>query len=261
MAFNPGQILPVQYNMTYVLASYVVSVMGSLMALYHVGHIHRRDGSVDNAMMLGAAVSLGGVGIWSMHFIGMLGYRLPVSVVYGGLLTFGSLLAAVVISGVALWLAGGRGKFSVVGWLLGSVLAGVGVCVMHYGGVYAMSLNAEPSFNPLMVGLSVVIAVTAAAAALWIAFNVRKTVYRQAAALVMGLAVCAMHYTGMAAVDFVCTASKAVEAWTIGGYYLPVIVFSTVGLVLVLLLWNLMGRMFDTSATVSLNQGMPSAKT
>ena len=244
MAFNPGDILPVQYNMTYVYASYVVSVMGSLMALYHAGNIRRQDGTVDRSMLLGAAVSLGGVGIWSMHFIGMLGYRLPVPVVYGGLLTFASLLAAVLISGIALWLAGGRGKFSTSGWLLGSVLAGAGVCVMHYGGMYAMSLNADLSFNGTLVAASVVIAITAAAAALWIAFHVRKTAYRLVAALIMGLAVCAMHYTGMAAADFVCTASKVASAWTIGGAFLPSLVFGTVALVLALLFWNLLGKMF-----------------
>ncbi|UUZ67704.1 hypothetical protein LP416_24720 [Polaromonas sp. P2-4] len=115
MAFNPGDILPAQYNVTYVLASYVVSVMGSLMALYHAGHIRRQDGSIDHDMVIGAAVSLGGVGIWSMHFIGMLGYKLPVPVVYGGALTFASLFAAVVISGIALWLAGGRGEVQPLG--------------------------------------------------------------------------------------------------------------------------------------------------
>lgn len=260
MAFNPGDILPVQYNMTYVLASYAVSVMGSLMALYHAGNIRRRDGTVDRGMVLGAAVSLGGVGIWSMHFIGMLGYRLPVPVVYGGLLTFASLLAAVLISGVALWLAGGQGKFSTGGWLLGSILAGAGVCVMHYGGMYAMRLNADPSFNLSLVAVSVLIAITAAAAALWIVFNVRKAAYRLVAAFVMGLAVCAMHYTGMAAADFVCTASKAASAWTIGGAYLPTLVFATVALVMVLLLWNLLGRMFEVAAAVPIKQSRLGAK-
>ena len=57
MAFNPGDILPVQYDMTYVLASYAVSVMGSLMALYHAGHTRRRDGSIDRDMLAGAAFS------------------------------------------------------------------------------------------------------------------------------------------------------------------------------------------------------------
>lgn len=247
MAFNPGDILPAQYNVTYVLASYVVSVMGSLMALYHAGHIRRQDGSIDHDMVIGAAVSLGGVGIWSMHFIGMLGYKLPVPVVYGGALTFASLFAAVVISGIALWLAGGRGKFSLSGWLAGSVLAGLGVCVMHYGGMYAMSLRADLSFNWSMVATSVLIAVSAAAAALWIAFNISKTSHRFAAACIMGLAVCAMHYTGMAAADFVCVASKSSPAWTIGGIYLSTLVFATIGLVLVLLLWNLLGRVSETT--------------
>ncbi|UUZ67705.1 hypothetical protein LP414_26505 [Polaromonas sp. P1(28)-13] len=110
-----------------------------------------------------------------------------------------------------------------------------------------MSLRADLSFNWSMVATSVLIAVSAAAAALWIAFNISKTSHRFAAACIMGLAVCAMHYTGMAAADFVCVASKSSPAWTIGGIYLSTLVFATIGLVLVLLLWNLLGRVSETT--------------
>lgn len=254
MAFNPGDILPTQHEMGYVALSYIAAVLGSLMALYHISHLRRRDGSVDRGMFIGAAVSLGGVGIWSMHFIGMLGFQLPIPVVYGGVLTFGSLLAAVLISGIALWMAGGQGKFSTGGWIFGSVLAGLGVCVMHYGGMLAMGMTADLLFNLPLVALSVAIAITAAAAALWIAFNVHRMAYRMAAAFVMGVAVCAMHYTGMAAANFVCTATKDLPNWTIGGANLPWVVFGTAGLVLIFLLWNLLGRVLEPTAAQAVAQ-------
>lgn len=248
MAFNPGDVLPTQHDIGYVVLSYTVAVLGSLLALYHVNHIRRADGTTDRSMLVGAAVALGGIGIWSMHFIGMLGFKLPIPVVYGGVLTFGSLIAAVVISGIALWMAGGRGRFSIGGWIFGSILAGLGVCVMHYGGMYAMGMGADLLFDVPMVVLSVVIAITAAAAALWIAFNVHQMRFRMAAAFIMGVAVCAMHYTGMAAANFICTTAADLPVWTIGGANLPLVVFTTVGLVMTYLLWNLLGRVLEPAA-------------
>jgi NO-binding membrane sensor protein with MHYT domain len=241
MSFNVGDILQAQYDVPIIVASYVVSVLGSFAALYHAQHMFKRDGSLYFSTAVGAAVSLGGIGIWTMHFIGMIGYRLPVRVVYDGVLTLLSLVAAIVIAGIALVLAGGRGKFSVPGWLFGSLIAGAGVCVMHYMGMYAMNLRADMNLDLTRVCASVAIAVTAAAAALWLAFHITKNSHRVAASLVMGLAVCAMHYTGMAAAQFICITSKPAPAWSIGGNNLPVLVFAVAGGVLVILCWNILG--------------------
>jgi NO-binding membrane sensor protein with MHYT domain len=241
MNFNVGDILQAQYDIPIIVASYVVSVLGSFAALYHAQHMFRRDGSLYFSSAFGGAVALGGIGIWTMHFIGMIGYRLPMRVVYDGVLTVLSLVAAIVIAGIALVLAGGRGKFSVTGWLFGSLLAAAGVCVMHYMGMYAMNLRADMVLDMKIVGVSVAIAFTAAAAALWLAFHITRNSHRLAASLVMGLAVCAMHYTGMSAAQFICVQSKAAPAWAIGGNNLPVLVFAVAGGVLVLLCWNILG--------------------
>jgi NO-binding membrane sensor protein with MHYT domain len=176
-----------------------------------------------------------------MHFIGVMGYRLPFTVVYEGFLTVGSLLAAIVIAGIALVLSGGGGTFSVRGWSAGSVLAGLGVCVMHYMGMYAMNLRASMSLDIGIVIVSVAIAIVAAAAALWLAFHVRRNSHRLAAALTMGVAVCAMHYTGMASAQFVCTSAAPQPFWSIGGYNLPPVLVGVLGLVIVWLVWNAMG--------------------
>ncbi|WP_137919866.1 MHYT domain-containing protein [Hydrogenophaga sp. 2FB] len=240
MNFNVGDVLSPRYDMVLVVASYVISVLGSFAALAHTKYLYRADGTVNRSMAAGAAVALGGVGIWSMHFVGMMGYRLPLPVVYDGFWTLLSLLAAIVIAGIALILAGGGGRFSKPGWLAGSLLAGVGVCVMHYMGMYAMNLRADMSLDLQVVMISFAIAVTASAAALWLAFHVRKVWHRVLASLIMGLAVCAMHYTGMRAAEFICVESKSPPVWGIGGFYLSQMVFSVVGLVLVYLMWNVL---------------------
>lgn len=243
MNFNVGDVLVPRYDVALIVGSYIVSVLGSFAALFHTKYMYSSAGRVNRSMAFGAAVALGGVGIWTMHFVGMMGYTLPVRVVYDGFWTVLSLVAAVVIAGLALLLAGGGGKFSRVGWLLGSLLAGVGVCVMHYMGMYAMNLRADMSLDLNVVMLSFLIAVTASAAALWLAFHVVKSSHRVVAALIMGLAVCAMHYTGMRSAEFICVESKALPLWAIGGTYLSQMVFTVAGLVLVYLGWNLLGHL------------------
>ena len=240
MTIDVGDLLVAHHELAFVAGSYVISVLGSLAALHHIPYLFRRNGNLNWNMAGGAAVSLGGIGIWAMHFIGMMGYRLPVPVLYDGWWTFVSLVAAIVLAGLALIIAGGRGTFSLRGWLLGSLLAGAGVCVMHYMGMYAMNLRADMTLRPPEVLASVLIAVTASAVALWLAFHVSKSSHRMLAALTMGLAVCAMHYTGMASGEFVCIASKPVPLFAIGGDALPVLVSTFSAWVLVMLCWNLL---------------------
>lgn len=177
------------------------------------------------------------------------------SVMYGIPLTAVSLIAAVVIAGVALALAGGRGTFSYRGWLLGSVLAGAGVSAMHYMGMYAMNLRASLSLDPGLVAASIVIALGASAAALWIAFNVTGHAHRLMAAMVMAVAVCSMHYVGMAAADFVCIASSPDASFTVGGIYLVLWVLGIVGLSISTMTWVLLGRAPDSSARQPVRAG------
>ena len=112
------------------------------------------------------------------------------------------------------------------------MLAALGVCVMHYMGVYAMTLRAYVSLDWGVVAASVAIAMLAAAAALWLAFHARKASHRVAASLAMAAAICAVHYTGMSAAEFICIATAPKLLWSIGGYNLPPLVFGVVGLVL-----------------------------
>jgi NO-binding membrane sensor protein with MHYT domain len=255
MLFPVGTVLISQYSVWLVALSCFISFCGCYLALLCARHMFRRDGNVDRPIAIGAAVALGGFGIWSMHFIGMYGYKLRLPVEYDVVLTLLSLVAVVVIAGFALFLAGGRGKFSQRGWLLGSAIAGIGVCIMHYMGVYAMTLNAAPNFDVSLVGLSIVIAISAATAALWLAFHVVFWWHQFLAAVAMTIAVCAMHYTGMAAVEFICTAPRTgifSGAPTISGDGIVLVVMGLFGAALTYIVWHLIDRAFQpTSRTLA----------
>ena len=232
-----GQVLMPQYSLGLVVLSYLVSFAGSLTAIMCASRVLTASGLARFSMLACAAVALGGIGIWSMHFIGMLAYKLPVPIVYEPLLTSGSLAAAVLISGIALYLAGGRRKFSKPGWIAASVLAGLGICVMHYMGMYAMQFSADMEMDLRIMAASMGIAVTAAAAALWLAFHTTSLARQTISAAVMALAVCAMHYVGMHAATMVCTAPVATKGLTLSETDLVMVVFSVIGMVLVSIYW------------------------
>jgi NO-binding membrane sensor protein with MHYT domain len=232
-----GELLVPKYQMSLFILSYVVSFFGSLVALQSVKWMFRKDGTLNRELTVCAAVALGGIGIWSMHFIGMLAYRLSVPIAYDLGLTLSSLLAAVVLSGASLYLASGRGKFRISGWLAGSLLAGLGASAMHYMGMYAMNLRAVMSLDPLTVAASVAIAIVAAAAALWLAFNVTKLSHQLVAAVVMALAVCTMHYVGISAASMICISEAPLIPLKISGKNLGIWVFLVSALVLMYIFW------------------------
>lgn len=232
-----GQALLPSYQWGLVILSYVVSFFGSLMALQCAKLMYRKGGVLDRHLLICGAIALGGIGIWATHFIGMLAYRLAVPIGFDLILTLMSILAAIAMSGIALYVTNRGGKFRLFGWLAGSLLAGLGACVMHYMGMYAMNMRAMMSLDPGTVAISVAIAIGAAAAALWLAFNVTTLRHRIAAASVMGLAVCSMHYVGMAAASMVCTAEAPAISFRLSGTYLPGAVILVSGFVLLYMLW------------------------
>jgi NO-binding membrane sensor protein with MHYT domain len=149
--------------------------------------------------LLLAALSIGTTGIWVMHFIAMLGYTIPGQVIhYSVPLTIASMLIAVLVVGIGLLIVG----FAKRTWrnlLLAGAFTGLGVASMHYSGMAAMRMSATMTYNPELFGLSIVIAIVAATAALWAALNLSGIRATLGAALIMGVAVSGMHYTGMAA--------------------------------------------------------------
>jgi NO-binding membrane sensor protein with MHYT domain len=146
-----------------------------------------------------AALSIGGVGTWVMHFIAMLGFSTPgMPVRYDIPRTVLSAVLAVVAVFAGMLLLGRR--FAWWRLVLGGVVTGVAVNVMHYTGMWAVRVKGTIDYDPRLVALSVVIAVVAATAALWFSVSIDRPLARLLAGLVMAVAVTGMHYTGMAAV-------------------------------------------------------------
>jgi len=195
------------YQLAYVAVSFAISVLGAFVALNATTRIRSRDGGLSIFNIAAAGLSLGGIGVWSMHFIGMLALKMDVATSYSLVETGVSLVAAVVASSLALGFVARApeklGRMAGAGFLLG-----LGVVVMHYLGMFGMKFGGYILWDLGIVGISAVIAVVAATAALWLAFNTRTLGMRAAAAVLMGVAVCSMHYTGMHAADFVCTTAN-----------------------------------------------------
>lgn len=201
----PAELLVTQYRHSLVAVSFVISVLGAYTALWVMSSPKLASkGRISWFNTALAGLALGGVGIWSMHFLGMLAFDATVSVGYRPLETAVSLVAAVVVSTLALGYMAAQ-PFSMRRLWVAGPLAGLGVAVMHYLGMYGMRFGGYFEWYWALVLLSVLIAVTAATAALWLAFHARKPLYQAGAALLMGAAVCSMHYTGMAAASLLCT--------------------------------------------------------
>jgi PAS domain S-box-containing protein len=232
-------------NYSLVTLSLLTAVCASYTALDVAGRATATTGRMRNVWLVGGAGSMG-LGIWSMHYIGMLAFGLPVAVYYHLPTVLISLLAAIFASGVALIVAS-RPKWSWPGTVVASVVMGTGIASMHYIGMAAMRLPAMMVWNYTIVTLSVVIAIVVSLVAIWLAFRFRGETrevapLKIASAGVMGVAVVAMHYTGMAAATFVPSSavvdlSNSVEISSLGitGIFLvtlTVLVFSSVTSVL-----------------------------
>ncbi|MHB2052950.1 putative bifunctional diguanylate cyclase/phosphodiesterase [Pseudomonas sp. VEM90] len=193
------------YSSSLVLISLCVAILASYTALDLTGRIATAKGRAAYLWMGGGALAMG-IGVWSMHFIGMLAFSLPIDLGYDLALTALSLLIAVLSSGFALWLVS-QPSLPALQLGFGALIMGSGIACMHYTGMAALRMLPGIDYDPTLFGASLLIAVGASAAALWIAFRLRKhTPYvrqiRGLAAVVMGFAIVGMHYTGMAAANF-----------------------------------------------------------
>ena len=193
------------YSSALVLISLCVAILASYTALDLAGRVATAQGRAAQLWIIGGSFSMG-LGIWSMHFIGMLAFSLPIELGYDITLTALSLLVAVLSSGFAMWLVS-QPSLPLAQLLQGALIMGGGVATMHYTGMAAMQMEPGIIYDPVLFFLSLCIAVAASAAALWIAFRLRQhSPYvrhiRGLAAVVMGFAIVGMHYTGMAAASF-----------------------------------------------------------
>ena len=223
------------YNIFLVALSYVISVFGSFVGLQLVRGMRTSDESSRFKWVATAALALGGGAIWAMHFIGMLAYETPMDVGYDAGITFLSLALAIVVVGAGLFFLSMHTQS--LGYLLiAGILTGLGVASMHYAGMEAMVMAADMTYDTTLVGISIVIAMVAATAALWLAFNLEGSKQMVGASFVMGLAVCGMHYTGMAAMTMTGHDHAVLIESTIAPMTLGLLIFCFSMLLLVLCL-------------------------
>jgi len=192
------------YDYRLVALSVLIAICASYAALDLAGRVAATRNKARQAWLFGGAIAMG-TGIWSMHYTGMLAYRLPVQVYYHIPTVILSLVAAIVASLIALFIVS-REQLNSLHVTAGSLLMGTAIAAMHYTGMAAMRLPAMHHWDPTIVLASVGIAVAVSLAALVLTFLFREekqgVLLKIACSIVMGGAIPAMHYTAMAAVTY-----------------------------------------------------------
>ncbi len=238
------QILLGSYNHGLVVLSVVIAIVAAYAALDLAGRVTSAGGRGRFFWLSGGAIAMG-TGIWSMHYIGMLAFRLPIPVLYDWPTVVLSLLAAVFASVIAL-LVVSRDKMGLIRALIGSIFMGGGIAIMHYTGMAAMRLSAMCHWSTSLVILSVVLAVGISFVALLLTFYFRQDTSpwswpKVLSAVLMGAAIPVMHYTGMAAASFTPSASAmgqwnqayAVSAESLSAAAVSIVTFMVLGLAVV----------------------------
>jgi NO-binding membrane sensor protein with MHYT domain len=211
------------YGLLNPVLGYAMSCLGAFLGLRCITRARAHSGYARARWLALAAVSVGATGIWTMHFIAMLGFTIPgQQILYNVPVTIASMLIAIAVVGVGLFIVGyGNG-----GWvplLTGGVIVGVGVATMHYMGMAAMSMQDGLHYDPTLFVLSVLIAIVAGTAALWAGTQVRGVAATVVASLIMGVAVSGMHYTGMAAMRVSPGSMSAMGGSTAASFLVPLL--------------------------------------
>lgn len=202
-----GEALPTAYNPTLVVFSVLIAALAAYAALGAASRMGVANTANARRLWLATGSIAMGIGVWAMHFIGMLAFTLPVRVDYDLVITAVSVLPALLASALVLHLIG-QERIGIWRLILGGALMGAGIGTMHYTGMAAMRMDAFMFYDPALFVLSVVVAVLLSIIALYIKFLTRGGAQSLrhwttfAAALAMGVAISGMHYTGMAAAHF-----------------------------------------------------------
>ncbi|WP_210587535.1 MHYT domain-containing protein [Streptomyces sp. GESEQ-35] len=219
-----GTVDGFSYGLVTPLVAYLMACLGGALGL----RCTTRSMLVSKSwrpgwLALGSAAI--GSGIWTMHFVAMMGFTVVGAPIrYDMAMTFASLGVAIVMVGIGIFMVGYKGARGTA-LFTGGTITGLGIASMHYLGMAGMRLNGNLEYNTVTVAASVVIAVAAATAALWAAGQVRGFMWSVGASLVMGLAVSGMHYTGMAALNVhVHTMSAPVSGDSPAGIIAPIMV-------------------------------------
>jgi signal transduction histidine kinase len=207
--------LHASYDPSLVILSVIVAILASYTALDLSGRVYVSVGRVRLLWIVGGAFAMG-AGIWTMHFVGMLAFRLPVPVSYGAPLVALSVAVAMSASGFALWMVS-RPSVNLAAHASAALAMGIAIAGMHYIGMAAMRVGAHLHYDPLRWWLSIAIAIVASFVALDLARRFsgsetrRARLMRALAAIVMGFAIAGMHFTGMSAAQFTQDGTSALQ--------------------------------------------------
>lgn len=239
------------YDITLVLLSFVVAASASYVALDLAVRVAASYGR-SAVYWLASGGTVMGLGVWAMHFIGMLAYELPIPIAYDIGITTVSLAFPIAFSIMAIWLVS-RPQLSREHWLAGGFIMGMGIVAMHYTGMAAMRMQPAIKYEPTLLAMSMLIAIVASLAALWLCFTLRgsqgrrATMHRSFAAVVMAIAITGMHYTGMAAARFAPDSMcLAVDILSLDN---DVLAFSIALIVMLIIAATLALSMFDSAAS------------
>ncbi len=199
-----GSILAGHYNIPLVVLSITIAIITSSASLSVAGRVAPATGWLRLAWLTTAGITMGG-GIWSMHFIAMLAFNLPVLIGYDVPTTLASLGLAMLVTCTAFAITCTR-EIRLDSLITGGVIMGLGIASMHYLGMAAIVASVSMIYRPGLVLLSVLIAILASITALWLAVRANRFLWHVVASVVMGLAVASMHYVGMAAICFAAAA-------------------------------------------------------
>lgn len=195
-----GTVDGFSYGLVTPVAAFLMACLGAALGLRCTTRSLRTQRSFKPGWLALGATSIGS-GIWTMHFVAMMGFSVDEAPVgYDKPITFASLAVAIVMVGIGIFIVGYRGA-TPMALVTGGTITGLGVASMHYLGMAGMRLHGTLEYDTVTVSLSVVIAVVAATAALWAAVSIHGFLPSLGASVVMGVAVSGMHYTGMAALS------------------------------------------------------------
>jgi diguanylate cyclase (GGDEF)-like protein len=254
-------MLDSDYNDLLVVLSLFVAILASYTSLSMAGRIRTAKGSATYWWWAGGSFAMG-LGIWSMHFIGMLAFRLPIDLGYDLWITLLSLGIAIAASAFALWVACRR-KLTLGRLLFGASVLGLAVAGMHYSGMAAMRMTPGIIYDPAWFAASIAIAVVSSGAALRMTARIYEQashprVLRIGTAAIMGCAIVGMHYSGMAAAQFPLGSICGAARFGMDTYWLStMVVLVTVAVLAIALLISILDRRFEShtgALNVSLNE-------
>jgi PAS domain S-box-containing protein len=218
------QEMVTSWNYGIVALSVITAIIGSFVALSVAEHLRMTKG-IERLFWMGLGASIMGLAIWSMHFVGMLAMSMNMPMSYDPWLSFLSMIAAAVGAGLA-FLILQRPTIGAVQYIFGSLAMGLAISTMHYTGMASMRMAAKIVYDPLLFTASILVAIIASVGALWLTFRpaigstIAILLQKVGSAVVMGLAISGMHYTGMAAAHYIHTgtASRATMFQTVGHF-------------------------------------------